>query len=76
MPASYAEAFETLSQHAVIDAEMARTLSGMAALRNRLAHGYASVDHERLWNELPSGLLALDRFCEAIAKFMEKAVEA
>lgn len=32
----------------------------MAALRNRIAHGYASVDFARIWAELPSGLEALN----------------
>jgi uncharacterized protein YutE (UPF0331/DUF86 family) len=44
----------------------------MTALRNRLAHGYASVDHERLWNELPQGLDALQRLVDAVALFTER----
>jgi uncharacterized protein YutE (UPF0331/DUF86 family) len=65
--ASYAESFELLYVHAVIDAELARLLSGVASLRNRLAHGYATVDAARLWSELPAGTDALHRFAIAIA---------
>lgn len=72
LPGSYAEGFELLAKHGLVDAETARALSGMSALRNRLAHGYASVDHERLWNELPGGLDALERFTAAVAHFIEQ----
>jgi hypothetical protein len=34
---------------------------------NRLAHGYGTADMDRIWNELPGGLSALDRFAAAIA---------
>lgn len=47
-------------------------LEGMARLRNRIAHGYASVEVERLWRELPSGLAVLDRFVAAIARLVEQ----
>ena len=49
VPASYAEGFAALAEHGMVEAELARELAGMAALRNRLVHGYASVDSERLW---------------------------
>ena len=47
-------------------------LEGMARLRNRIAHGYASVEVERLWQELPDGLAVLDRFVVAIARLVEQ----
>jgi uncharacterized protein YutE (UPF0331/DUF86 family) len=72
LPASYAEGFALAAKHGVIDHEVATALSGMAALRNRLAHGYASIDHERLWSELPAGLDALERLILAVASFTEK----
>jgi uncharacterized protein YutE (UPF0331/DUF86 family) len=72
LPASYAEGFELLAKNDLVDADTARALSGMSALRNRLAHGYASVDHDRLWKELPAGLDALDRFVAAVAAMLER----
>ena len=48
-------------------------LSRMAALRNRLAHGYAAVDMERIWTELPAGLDEPDHFVAAIAEHLGKA---
>ena len=68
VPASYAESFDLLQAHGVIDAVLAQRLAGMAALRNRLAHGYASVDMERIWSELPAGLDAMDLFAATLAE--------
>jgi uncharacterized protein YutE (UPF0331/DUF86 family) len=65
--ASYAESFGMLADHGVIDAALAASLASMAALRNRLAHGYGTADMDRIWNELPQGMAALDRFAVAIA---------
>jgi uncharacterized protein YutE (UPF0331/DUF86 family) len=72
VPASYAEGFELLAQHGVLPLELARAMSSVTALRNRLAHGYASVDAARLWAELPAGLEALDRFASHIADWLDR----
>jgi len=71
LPASYAEAFEILRDHEVIEPSLAQSLTGMAALRNRLAHGYASVEAERLWRELPEGMDALERLTAAVAERLD-----
>jgi uncharacterized protein YutE (UPF0331/DUF86 family) len=70
VPGSYAEAFEILAKHGVLSPEHARELGGIAAVRNRIAHGYASVDPGRLWAELPAGLDALERYVDAIARLV------
>ncbi len=67
VPDSYAAGFEMLAGHGVIGAPLALDLARMASLRNRLAHGYASIDSERIWHELPAGLDALEAFAAAIA---------
>jgi uncharacterized protein YutE (UPF0331/DUF86 family) len=72
LPASYVESLELLSKHDVIEPTLASELSKMAALRNRLAHGYASVDIDRLYNELPSGIDALERFAIRIAAVLPR----
>lgn len=66
IPATYAEAFTLLARHGICDADTSAGLARMAALRNRVAHGYASVDFARIWAELPDGIQALDRFAVAI----------
>ncbi len=73
MPGSYAEAFKVLAERGVLDAALVEPLEGCARLRNRLAHGYASVDVERLWDELPAGFAALEGFVEAVAGLVEQS---
>lgn len=73
MPASYAESFEILAQRGVLDAELASALAAAARLRNRIAHGYASVDIEKLWAELPAGIAAFDKFAAALARWTLKS---
>jgi uncharacterized protein YutE (UPF0331/DUF86 family) len=68
IPASYAQSFETLARHSVIDEPLASRMSAMAALRNRIAHGYATADTARIHAELPEGIAALESFAIAIAK--------
>jgi uncharacterized protein YutE (UPF0331/DUF86 family) len=68
-PGSYAEGFAILEQHGVITAELAQAMTNATGLRNRLAHGYASIDVPRLLAGLPQGLDALDAFARAIGAF-------
>ena len=75
LPASYSESFETLARNGVLTAEHAHQMAAAAGLRNRIAHGYASLDIPRLWAELPAGLDALERYAEAIAKSLPAATE-
>jgi uncharacterized protein YutE (UPF0331/DUF86 family) len=70
IPDSHRAAFDLLASHGVLPAHLAGELSAAAAMRNRIAHGYASVDHERLWGELPDGLRALDAFAAAVAAWL------
>lgn len=73
IPGSYAESFEILARNGVLDAELARGMASAAGLRNRIAHGYATLDLPRLWAELPHGLELLDRYAQALATFLGAA---
>jgi uncharacterized protein YutE (UPF0331/DUF86 family) len=73
IPASYAESFEILARHGVIGVELADALARAVTVRNRIAHGYGTVDLDRIWAELPAGLDALDRYATAIARFLPPA---
>ena len=42
-------------------------MRSVVRVRNRIAHGYASVDHERIRAEAPGGITAVRRFLEAVA---------
>ncbi len=71
--ATYREGFETLARHGVISAELAGRLAGSVRLRNRIAHGYGSVDVDTLWAELPTGIEAFESFAVAVSAFVQQS---
>jgi uncharacterized protein YutE (UPF0331/DUF86 family) len=73
VPASYAEGFDLLAQNGVVDASLAQKLGRVSALRNRIAHGYAALEADRLYRETPDGLDALERFATAVANHLGQA---
>jgi uncharacterized protein YutE (UPF0331/DUF86 family) len=70
VPASNAESFELLAKHGVIEPLLAAELVKVARLRNRITHGYASVEAERLVRESPAGIDALRRFAAALSRWI------
>jgi uncharacterized protein YutE (UPF0331/DUF86 family) len=70
LASTYREGFEVLERHGVIAPPLAASLGGAAQLRNRIAHGYASLDAERLWNELPQGIATFSEFAKSVAAFL------
>jgi uncharacterized protein YutE (UPF0331/DUF86 family) len=70
---TYREAFAVLARHGVISDALATSLGGSAQLRNRMAHGYASLDAERLWSELPAGVAAFGEFAAAVGAFLQRS---
>lgn len=70
---TYREAFAVLERHGVIAAPLAEELGGAAQLRNRIAHGYASLDAERLWSELPRGMASFAGFAAAVSAFLQRS---
>jgi uncharacterized protein YutE (UPF0331/DUF86 family) len=73
LASTYREAFAVLERHGVITAPLAASLGGAAQLRNRIAHGYASLDAERLWTELPQGIASFGQFAAAVSVFLQRA---
>jgi uncharacterized protein YutE (UPF0331/DUF86 family) len=61
-PDDAASLFDVLADRGVIDHDLATSLRGTVGLRNRIAHGYASVDHARVQSEFRAGALALRQF--------------
>ena len=51
-----------LAEHKMIPAELSRKLASAVGLRNRLVHGYAEIDHDRLYNLLAAALRDLEEF--------------
>jgi MoxR domain in the MoxR-vWA-beta-propeller ternary systems/Protein of unknown function DUF86 len=67
---TYREAFRVLAKHGVIESVLANELGHAAQLRNSIAHGYATLDVERLWQELPTGIATFIGLTKAIARFL------
>jgi uncharacterized protein YutE (UPF0331/DUF86 family) len=66
-PEDIASLFEVLASREAIDRDLAVSLGGAVGLRNRIAHGYSSVDHERIQAEYQKGLADLRTFLAAVA---------
>jgi hypothetical protein len=58
---------------AIITAEHAAELAAAVGLRNSIAHGYATVDVQRLWAEAPAGLESLERYSGALVALIARA---
>lgn len=59
---------DILADHAVISRQTATVLRAAAGLRNRIAHGYAMLEHERIHAEAQAGIPALRTFLAAVAR--------
>ena len=59
--------FDVLADHEVISHELADILRDAVGLRHRIAHGYATLDHGRLYDEARAGCPELERFLVALA---------
>lgn len=68
LPGSYGESFQLLAAPGILGEELARQLARMVHVRNRIVHGYLSVDFETFWRDLPAGITGLDGFAAAIAR--------
>lgn len=67
-PADYGDVFRILAENDVLSSDLAAEIVEMAGFRNVLAHEYAKIDDERVYDHLQD----LDRFKEfatAIASF-------
>ncbi len=66
-PEDAASTFEVLADHRVIDRDLAERLRGAVGLRNRIAHGYASVDHSKVQDQFQEGSETLRRFLAVVS---------
>ncbi len=60
--------FDVLRDKGLIDPELAQGMRGVTGLRNRIAHGYGSLDPDRIWAEYRPGSKILRRFLAAVAE--------
>jgi uncharacterized protein YutE (UPF0331/DUF86 family) len=61
---------DPLAMSLIVALQEATDLSRLVAMRNRLAHGHATVDIDRIWAEVPAGPDALKSYTKAIARFV------
>lgn len=66
-PEDAASMFDVLADHQAIDRNLAERLRGAVGLRNRIAHGYSTVDHAKLQNEFRQGAKTLRRFLARVS---------
>ncbi len=66
-PEDAGSAFDTLADHELISRDLAATMRQAVGLRNRIAHGYATVDHGRLYDEVGEGAGSIKQFLAALA---------
>ena len=59
-----------LAAHGAISVELAAAMDRAVQLRNRLAHGYGTVDTERFYAELPDGLASFEAYGRAIGRYV------
>jgi uncharacterized protein YutE (UPF0331/DUF86 family) len=59
--------FDVLAREGRIPADLATAMRAAVALRNRVAHGYAAVDHGRLHADASAGIESLRRFLVAVS---------
>lgn len=66
-PADAAGTFTTLAERGAISAALADRLRAAVGVRNRIAHGYATLDHRRLHAEATDGLQSVREFLAAVS---------
>lgn len=59
-------AFDALADHGMISRDLATLMRSAVGLRNRIAHGYATVDHARLYEEVREAHPQLRQFLSAL----------
>jgi uncharacterized protein YutE (UPF0331/DUF86 family) len=65
-----AEAFQRLAEQGVISKETAKALGSAAGMRNVVAHGYAGVIPEKIYEAAVNGLPDLERFSREVSAWL------
>ena len=70
VPDEHKQAFAILAKNKVIPQSLAKTLTGMAGVRNVLVHEYLDIDHERLYSIISLNLSDFEKFVKVISKLL------
>jgi uncharacterized protein YutE (UPF0331/DUF86 family) len=68
-----AESFTRLEERGVLDAPTAASLRRAVGLRNVVAHGYAGVDVQLVYDAATAGLADLESFAQQVASWLSAA---
>ena len=71
----YTDIIDKLGDRNIIPAEFARSIRGMAGLRNILIHEYVSVDLNKVYDILQNRLCDFYKFIEYIEDYLNKKIE-
>ncbi|MBI4287985.1 MAG: DUF86 domain-containing protein [Chloroflexi bacterium] len=66
----YASVFRVLAESHIISGKLAERMSDMARFRNLLVHVYWNIDHEKIYEQMPERISALDSFIDEIHTFI------
>ena len=68
----YKQLISILGNHDVLPQDFVKRCSGIAEFRNKLVHGYLSVDPEKVHEYLATELPLLSEFAKHIVEFLER----
>ena len=71
IPATYAEAFDSLERAGIVDASLAADLRAMARFRNRIVHFYWDVGLDEVYAIVRGRLGDFERYTAAIETYLE-----
>lgn len=70
-PADYGDLFRILEEEGVVSSNVAERMVEMAGFRNVLAHQYATIDHDRVYEHLQE-IDHFRRFVREVTTFIEE----
>ncbi len=65
-PDDVGSTFDVLAAHGGIASHLADEMRAIVRVRNRIAHGYASIDQDRIHAEAPAGIAHMREFLAAV----------
>src|SRR3989338_3581080 len=71
-PDDYEGTFRVLGKNNVIPLELGERISGSVALRNRMVHGYETVQRKRMLDDISGGINQYAEYMKHISAFVEK----
>ena len=71
IPETYAETFDILSEHSIIDRDLAKSLKNMVRFRNRLVHIYWDMDDEFIYKILKLDIEDLKKFVNIVMSLLK-----